>query len=112
MVPASSRHIAQWFIEAVQAEISELEKVGGYERHELLHGRLLTRQAPNEACFEFRLAGGHIRVPEDANGKLKTQTQEFSAEVSSLHVDVIRLRLRGDAIPESIDRAELIIDEI
>src|SRR5439155_16727517 len=83
-----------------------------HERHELLHGRLGTRLGTDEAILEFRLAGGHMRVPEDANGKLKTQTQEFSADVISVHVDVIRLRLQGSAIPDSIDRAELIIDEI
>jgi hypothetical protein len=112
MVPDTSHQLAQWFIEAVQAEISELEKVGGYERHELLHGRLVSRVTPNEPIFEFRLAGGHTRVPEDANGKLKTQTHEFNAEVISVHVDVIRVRLHGDAVPENIDRAELIVDEI
>jgi translation elongation factor EF-G len=51
-------------------------------------------------------------VPEDANGKLQTQTQEFTAEVISVYVDVIRIRLRGEAMPENVDRAELIIDEI
>ncbi len=112
MLPDAAPDIARWFVEGVQAEISELEKGGRDQRHELLHGRLVTRVGTEEAIFEFKLASGNTRVPEDANGTLKTQTQEFTVDVISLQVDVIRLRVQGSGIPDQIDRAELIIDEI
>ena len=112
MLPDAAPDIARWFVEGVQAEISELEKGGRDQRHELLRGRLMTRVGPDEAILEFKLAGGNTRVPEDENGKLKTQTQEFTVDVISVHVDVIRLRLQGGGIPNEVHRAELIIDEI
>lgn len=112
MVPEPVAELARWFVEALQAEISELEKSGGDQRHELLHGRIITRISPDEAILEFKLAGGNTRVPEDSNGKLKTQAQEFTVDVISVSVDLIRLRLEATSVPDSIERAELIIDEV
>jgi hypothetical protein len=112
MVPSSAPEIARWFVEPLQAEIVELEKIGGNQRHELLHGRFVRRVSPEETIIEFKLASGDIRIPEDASGKLKTQSQEFPVEVVSVHVDLIHLRLQGSSIPDEISRAELVIDEI
>jgi hypothetical protein len=110
--PQSTAELAKWFAEAIRVEIAELERNEGSQRHELHHGRLVNRVSGSEAQLEFAIAGGAVRIPDDSSGKLKTQTDEFIANVTFQVADVIRLRLTGKNVPDNIPRAELIVDEI
>jgi hypothetical protein len=112
MVPGTASEIAGWFVEALCAEIAELERNAGEQRHELLHGRAVKRLDESDAILEFAIAGGSVRIPDDSNGRLKTQTDEFAAVVVSQSADVIRLRLSGTNVPDGIPRAQLVIDEV
>jgi hypothetical protein len=112
MVPGTVSEIAAWFVEGLGAEIAALERNTGEQRHELHHRRAFKRLNGSDAILEFEVASGNIRVPDDSNGKLITQTEEFAAVVVSQSGDAIRLRLSGANVANDIARAELVIDEI
>ena len=109
--PTEARALAAWFAEGVRDEVAALEKSGSSQRFEVLSGIMLSTEGPNQAIFRFTLADGN-RLPEEANGRLKTETTEYEASVTSQEADTIHLRLRGVS-PEQrhIPRAVLLIDD-
>ncbi len=109
--PANPSQLAQWFAEAVQAEINALEKDGGERKFELLSGRLLEKSGQLQAIFEFIVADG-THLPEDSSGRLKAASDEFLASVIGQQANRITLSLEGRSpLPPGIPRATLIIDD-
>src|SRR5712691_5210579 len=109
--PANSRALAVWFVEAVRAEIAALETNGGTQNYEVIAGRLIEKRSENQAVFRFIIADD-TRIPEEAAGKLKTSSQEYTATVIGQQADRLDLCLEGEApLPPGIHRATLIIDD-
>lgn len=94
--PDESAALARWFAEGVRDELAALEKDAKNQRFEVLSGRLLEGIGPGEAIFEFILADPS-RLPEDATGRLKTQSDEYTAQVIGQLDNRIQLRLQGMA---------------
>ncbi|MEK6409183.1 MAG: phospholipase D-like domain-containing protein [Acidobacteriota bacterium] len=110
-LPANSSALASWFAEAVRAEIAALETNGGTQNYEVLAGRLIEKRSESQAVFRFIIADG-ARIPEEAAGKLKTSSQEYTATVIGQQADRIDLCVEGEApLPPGIHRATLIIDD-
>lgn len=113
--PDDASALATWFAEGVRAELIALEKKnkendGGSQKYELLAGKVIDRRSASQAIFQFIIADG-TRVPEDATGRLKTPTDEYSVTVVGQQADRIVLCIDGDALPPGIHRAMLIIDD-
>lgn len=103
--------LSAWFAEGVRSEIAALEKEGGTQEYEVLSGRSIEGTSDSQAIFQFVIADG-TRIPEDASGRLKTQTDEFAATVISQQGNYINLHVVGQAsLPPNIPRAMLIIDD-
>jgi predicted protein tyrosine phosphatase len=109
--PDESAALARWFAEGVRDELAALEKDGRTQSFEVLSGRLLEGSGPGEGIFEFILADPS-RLPEDATGRLKTQSDEYAAQVIGQLDNRIQLRLQGVApLPPGIPRAILVVDD-
>lgn len=111
ILPSDSSALAAWFAEAVRAEITALETKGGTQNYEVLAGRLIEKRSESQAVFRFVITDG-TRIPEEAAGKLKTPSQEFTATVIGQQADRIDLFVEGEApLPPGIHRAMLVIDD-
>jgi hypothetical protein len=109
--PIAPGPLAIWFAEAVNSEIAELEKHGKAQTYEVLSGRLIDSLAGGRSVVQFIIADG-LRIPEDANGRLKTATGDYEATIIGQQSTQISLLLEGKAVPtEGIARAQLIIDD-
>lgn len=110
-IPSSIKNLALWFVEGVHKEIEFLGKNGGTQQYELLSGKFLGALNSNQAILEFVIADG-TRIPEDASGKLKTESNEYPASVVSQFANKIHIKIDCSEIPDSgIKRALLIIDD-
>jgi hypothetical protein len=109
--PSDISPLSAWFGEGVRSEITALEKEGGTQKYEVLSGRLVESIDPSQAVFQFVVADG-TRIPEDASGRLKTQTAEFAATVIGQQGNYINLLVVGqDPLPPNIPGAMLINDD-
>ena len=109
--PVDASSLAAWFVEGVRAELVALEREGGSQSYEVLAGKLIEKRGQTQAIFRFVIADG-TRIPEEASGKLKTATDEFTVTVIGQQADRIDLCVETTAtIPPGIHRATLIIDD-
>lgn len=109
--PVYPSQLAHWFAEAVQAEITALEKDGREQKFELLSGRLLENPGQLQGIFEFIIADG-TRLPEDSSGRLKTGDDEFVASVIGQEANRVTLLVEGrSSLPPGIPWATLLIDD-
>jgi len=109
--PTTSGALAAWFAEAVNTEITELEKRGKAQAYEVLSGKLIDTRGPGWSVVQFIIADG-LRIPEDATGVLKTQRGDYAASVVGQQGTLIDLLLEGRTIPiEGIARAQLVIED-
>lgn len=109
--PANPSQLASWFAEAVQAEITALEKDGREQKFELLSGKLVEKPGHLQAVFQFFVADG-TRLPEDSSGRLKTGDDEFVASVIGQEANRVTLLVEGRSpLPPGIPWATLLIDD-
>lgn len=108
--PNSGAALALWFAEGVRSELSALEKDGKGQSYELLSGKLIQRIGHAKAVYLFIIADG-TRIPEDATGKLKTGSEEYTATVISQQANRIDVCIEGTPLPPGIHRAMLIVDD-
>lgn len=108
--PQEIAALANWFAEGVRAELQELEKKGWAQTYEVHAGELVEAQGPNQGIYTFVIADG-TRIPEDSNGRLKSEDSEFSATVVGQQGNIIHLYIEGKALPPSIHFASLVIDD-
>lgn len=109
-LPNTGAALASWFAEGVRSELAALEKDGNGQSYELLSGKLIQSIGPAKAIYLFIIADG-TRIPEDATGKLKTGSEEYTATVISQQTNRIDLCIEGTPLPPGIHRAMLIIDD-
>lgn len=108
--PDRPERLAAWFAEAVRSEVVELEKSGGAQTYEVLSGKQFEVLGPAKAIYHFIIADG-TRIPEDASGKLKTASQQFTVSVVAQDANRISLIVEGNNLPKNIPRAVLLVDD-
>lgn len=108
--PDRPERLSAWFAEAVRSEIAELEKSGGAQTYEVLSGKQFEVLGPAKAIYHFIIADA-TRVPEDASGKLKTASQQFTVSVVAQEANRISLIVEGSNLPKNIPRAVLLVDD-
>ena len=91
-VPSDRLALTAWFADGVRA----LERSGGPSQHELISGRLVEARSRTQAIFDFVLADA-ARVPEDAGGRLKTDTADYTASVIGQEANRLRLQVEGSS---------------
>ncbi len=109
-LPDRLERLAGWFAEAVRSEITELEKSGGAQTYEVLSGRQFEILGLAKAIYHFIVADA-TRIPEDASGKLKTPSQQFTVTVVAQDANRISLIVEGNNLPKNIPRAVLLVDD-
>jgi len=109
-IPNSIEGLSKWFYHAVNAELQALEKNSGMQTYEVHSGQLIQPKDDNEGLFAFNIADG-TRIPEDSSGKLKTESQEFMAQVTRQEGSTIALELKGRPMPSGIHWGRLLIDD-
>jgi len=109
--PSLPGPLATWFAEAVREELAALEKSGGAQSYEVLSGSLVQTLGTATAIFQFIIADG-TRIPEDANGRLKTSDADYAVSVLRQVGDRVDLQLEGTGpLPDFVPRGMLLVDD-
>lgn len=109
--PSLPGPLATWFAEAVREELAALEKSAGAQSYEVLSGSLLQTLGTATAIFQFIIADG-TRIPEDANGRLKTSDADYAVSVLRQVGDRVDLQLEGEGpLPDFVPRGMLLVDD-
>ena len=108
--PSDPDKLASWFAEGVRSELEALEKEGGTQSYEVLSGQIVESKSPTQAIFQFLIADA-TNIPEDATGRLKTNSSEYSATVINQQANRIQIFVESNSpLPTGVSRAMLIID--
>lgn len=111
LLPEQPEKLTRWFAEGVQKEIDALNKDGGYQKYELISGRLIRVITPFQAIYQFIITDGN-RIPEDSVGRIKIDSAEYEAKICSQQLDSIQLQVNFDTtFMPNIPRAILLIDD-
>ncbi|MDD4051433.1 MAG: AAA domain-containing protein [candidate division Zixibacteria bacterium] len=108
--PSELKALATWFAEAVQAEVSELEKKGREQRYELHSGQRITPENSPFTIYRFLLADNTL-VPEDASAVLDVAGRLYNATIVSqssgwLEVQVVTDSMLGQFVPRALLRVD------
>lgn len=111
LLPEQPEKLTRWFAEGVQKEIDALNKDGGYQKYELISGRLIRVITPFQAIYQFIITDGN-RIPEDSVGRIKIDSAEYEAKICNQQLDSIQLQVNFDTtFMPNIPRAILLIDD-
>jgi len=110
--PKEVHALANWFAEAVRAELVELEKNSGERKYELLTGRRITPEKSLHTIYCFTLADTSV-VPEESKGIIEIGNSQFRASVVGQETDRIDVEIDGgEVLGTFVSRAILCVDDL